>query len=412
MLRILFLTLMLALPAAAQEGPAPSTGTGGLLDPLVIDRSATGGAQTLDDILARQEALRVDDAARREAAGTVGAAPAPGSVLGSRGGASDTDIWRGVRYDAAAVTTTNRGPAATVLIQDGGMTWLAIRNGPLKFWGGLLLGGTLAALALFYVLRGRIMIHGEKTGRTVLRFAGIERFAHWLLAGSFLALAITGLLVLFGRVAVIPLIGHEAWTPMAVASKWVHNNVAWAFMVSLPLVFALWVVHNIPRLEDLRWLMRAGGLFGGPHVPARKFNAGQKGIFWAVILGGLALSVTGVSLLFPFELPVFAAASGWLAGLGLPLPATLAPQVDMQVAQLLHAVGGIGLTAIIMAHIYLGSVGMEGAYDAMGSGEVEEAWALEHHSIWAEEAIAERDGQAAASEPRSAARGPAATPAE
>ncbi|MEM7491281.1 MAG: formate dehydrogenase subunit gamma [Pseudomonadota bacterium] len=396
MLRTLLMMLAFAVPAAAQEAAAP---TGGPTDPLVIDRTATGGAPTLEDILARQEALRVEDSARR-ADVTGEAPPAPESELGTRGGASDSHLWRGVRFDDVDATASNRGPAATTLIQDGGMAWLQFRNGPLKVWGAWLLGGTVIVLGLFFLVRGRIRLHGERTGRTVTRFKAVERFGHWLLAGSFIALAVTGLLVLFGRVAIIPLLGHEAYAPIAVVSKWVHNNVAWAFMLALVLVFVMWVVHNLPRLEDLRWLMRGGGLFGGGHVPARKFNAGQKLIFWSVIIGGASLSASGVSLLFPFEFPMFAKTFDVINATGLPqatgygpLPVALSPQEEMQLAQAWHAIVAFGLTAIIFAHIYIGSVGMEGAYDAMGDGEVEETWALEHHSIWAEEAIAKRDGR-------------------
>lgn len=404
MLRTLLLILAFTVPAAAQETAtdAPAAPTGGLTDPLVIDRSATGGAPTLEDILARQEALRVDDTDRRADVVGDGVAPAPGTELGSRGAASDPHIWRGVRFDTADATTSNRGPAATTLIQEGGMVWLQFRNGPLKTWGAWFLGGTLLALALFYLVRGKIRLHGPPTGRTVTRFKAVERFGHWLLAGSFLALAVTGLVVLFGRIAVIPWLGHEAFAPIAVVSKWVHNNVSWAFMLALVLIFVMWVVHNIPKLEDLRWLMRGGGLFGGGHVPARKFNAGQKLIFWSVILGGVILSVTGVSLLFPFELPMYASLFELLNATGLPqatgygpLPVALSPQEDMQLAQIIHAVVAIGLIAVAFAHMYIGSVGMEGAYAAMGDGEVEERWAMEHHSIWAEEAIAHRDGRAA-----------------
>ncbi|MEM7644143.1 MAG: formate dehydrogenase subunit gamma [Pseudomonadota bacterium] len=401
MLRALLLMLALAVPAVAQEAAAPSTApdapTGGLTDPLVIDRSATGGAPTLEDILARQEALRIDDSARR-ADVTGGPAPEVGGELGARGGASDPHLWRGIRFDDTDATSANRGPAATTLIQDGGMVWLQFRNGPLKLWSAWFLGGTILALALFYLVRGRIRLHGAPTGRTVTRFKAVERFGHWLLAGSFLALAVTGLLVLFGRIAIIPLLGHEAFAPIAVASKWIHNNVSWAFMLALVLIFVMWVVHNIPRLEDLRWLLRGGGLFGGGHVPARKFNAGQKLIFWSVILGGVILSVTGVSLLFPFQLPMYAGLFDIVNATGLPqatgygpLPVTLSPQEDMQLAQIIHAVVAIGLIAVALAHMYIGSVGMEGAYAAMGDGEVEERWAMEHHSIWAEEAIADRD---------------------
>jgi formate dehydrogenase subunit gamma len=280
------------------------------------------------------------------------------------------------------------------------MWWLEVREGPLRTYGGYLLLGTLALLAIFFLIRGRIKIDGPKTGRTLLRFKTYERFGHWLTAGSFIALAVTGILVLFGRVAIIPFLGHEAWAPMAIASKWVHNNISWAFMLGIVMMLLMWTLQNIPNRDDLRWLMKGGGIFGGGHVPARKFNAGQKIIFWIVIIGGVSISASGLSLLFPFQIPMFAGTFEVLNGWGIPqaiglgeLQTTLSPQEDMQYAQLWHSIVAFGMTAVIFAHIYLGSVGMEGAYDAMGKGEVEEQWALEHHSIWAEEALAKRDGK-------------------
>jgi formate dehydrogenase subunit gamma len=401
MLRTLLLMIAFALPAMAQDA-AP---TGGADDPLIIDRSATGGATTLEEIMARQTAQaageeepNIDTTERQTQPGLPGAPTSDN--LGALGGASDPDLWRGVRFGNVDFDTQNRGPAATTLIQGGGMWWLEVREGPLRTYGGYLLLGTLALLAIFFLIRGRIKIDGPKTGRTLLRFKTYERFGHWLTAGSFIALAVTGILVLFGRVAIIPFLGHEAWAPMAIASKWVHNNISWAFMLGIVMMLLMWTLQNIPNRDDLRWLMKGGGIFGGGHVPARKFNAGQKIIFWIVIIGGVSISASGLSLLFPFQIPMFAGTFEVLNGWGIPqaiglgeLQTTLSPQEDMQYAQLWHSIVAFGMTAVIFAHIYLGSVGMEGAYDAMGKGEVEEQWALEHHSIWAEEALAKRDGK-------------------
>lgn len=401
MLRTLLLLIAFALPALAQD----AVPTGGSGDPLVIDRSETGGATTLEEIMARQNALRAGEAEPNidvsdRQANTGGPGGPTSDPLGALGGAAESDLWRGIRYDTIAMDTQNRGPAATTLIQGGGMWWLEFREGPLRSYGGYLLLGTLALLALFFLIRGRIRIEGEKTGRTLLRFKTYERFGHWLTAGSFIALALTGILVLFGRVAIIPLLGHEAWAPLAIASKWLHNNVAWAFMLGLVMMILMWTLQNIPNKDDLKWLAKGGGIFGGGHVPARKFNAGQKIIFWVVVIGGLSISASGVSLLFPFELPMFAGTFEVLNGWGLPqavglgeLPTALSPQEEMQYAQLWHGIVAFGMTAVIFAHIYLGSVGMEGAYDAMGKGEVEEQWALEHHSIWAKDVMAKRDNQ-------------------
>lgn len=306
--------------------------------------------------------------------------------LATRGTTSDAAIWSAIRTNTAEISTQVRGPATTVLVQDAGMAWLEFRRGPLLTWGGWLLIGTMAVLALFYLLRGRIRIEGHKTGLTIERFAFIERFGHWLMAGSFILLAVTGLLTLFGRLALIPLIGLEAWSPVATASKWVHNNVSWAFMAGLVMVFVMWVVHNIPKAVDLQWLAQGGGMFSRhSHPHAEKFNAGQKILFWLVILLGLSISVSGLSLLFPFDWHLFSHTFAWLNGtFSTDLPTNMPPQQEMMLTQIWHAITGFVFMAIILAHIYIGSVGMEGAFDAMGSGEVEVQWAREHHDLWYE----------------------------
>ena len=386
---MLALALPLLLPAAsaAQEKVVSEVG-----------RGATGGAQTLEDILARQRGERIDDSFRREATGDPDSAAAMAAQLGTLGGASDSEVFRALRYGSADVTVSARGPAAAVVIQDGGMRWLEFRRGPLAAYGGYLLVAMVAVLALYMLLRGRIRIEGARTGETILRFNAVERFGHWLLAGSFILLGVTGLITLFGRAALIPVLGKETFAAVALASKWVHNNAAWAFMLALAMVFVSWVVHNIPNRTDLTWLARGGGLFSRhSHPPARKFNAGQKIIFWVVILLGISISLSGLSLLFPFELPMFAATFEALNATGLPqavglgeLRTVLAPHEEMQYAQLWHTIVAFVFMAIIIAHIYLGSIGMEGAYDAMGSGEVEKQWAKEHHSLWYEEVTGEK----------------------
>ena len=386
-LRLLFVLVlgMAGLPAIAQDQPDANA-------PPAVDRRDTGGAQTLEDILRRQRGEEVDNSFRSEALGNPGGGAGISEQLGTLGGASDADLWRALRFDEADISSTSRGPGATVLVQDGGMAWLEFRRGPLLTYGGYLLLGTVGLLFLFYLIRGRIRIEGEKTGRTITRFSAIERFAHWLLAGSFILLGLTGLLSLAGRKFLIPAFGHEAFSTMAVASKWIHNNVSWAFMVGLVMVFAFWVIHNLPNRTDLVWFARGGGIIGHGHPPAKKFNAGQKLIFWSVIVLGASISVSGLSLLFPFELPMFSVTFEKLNAFGIPqalgfgvLDTDLAPHEEMQFAQLWHAIVSFVLMAIIIAHIYIGTIGMEGAFEAMGTGEVEEQWAREHHSLWVEE---------------------------
>lgn len=380
-LMALALLVVLAAPGAAQEAPAATT----------PDRSATGGAQTLEDILARQRGEQIDDTFRREA---TGGAPAAGldAPLGVLGGASDPELWRALRFNKADVTVTAGGEVGKVLVQPSGIEWYQFRNGPLVRYGLGLLGVTVVLLAVFYLLRGRIKLDYPRTGRTVVRFSFIERFAHWMLAGSFILLGITGIFVLVGRLYIAPYLGREVNSALLAASKWIHNNVAWAFMLALVMILVMWVRHNLPSRTDLVWLAQFGGIIGKKHPPAKKFNAGQKLIFWSVILLGASISASGLSLLFPFQLPLFAKTFATLNDLGIPellgrepLPTQLTPQAEMQLAQAWHAIVAFVLMAIILAHIYIGSIGMEGAFDAMGSGEVDEAWARQHHSLWLEE---------------------------
>lgn len=377
----LILTFMMTVAATAQEAAAPSS----------EDFQPRAGAPTLDDILARQRGEEVDMSWRLDQTGT--AAAGISEQLGTLGGASDSDVFLALRYGTADVTVSTNAPAAGVLIQDRGMWWWQFREGPLSTYGGYLLIGTLVFLLLFYLLRGKIMIDGAKTGRTMIRFTGFERFGHWLFAISFLVLGATGLLSLFGRTFLIPVFGKDAFATLALASKWVHNNVAWAFMLGLVIIIVNWTMHNIPNRHDLAWLAKGGGLFSkGVHPPAKKFNAGQKLIFWGCVILGLSISASGLSLLFPFEMPMFAKTFAILNSTGLPeilgmgvLPEQMAPHEEMQFAQLWHSIVAFVFMAMIFAHIYIGSIGMEGAFDAMGSGEVEEQWAKEHHSLWVEE---------------------------
>ncbi|WP_170784483.1 formate dehydrogenase subunit gamma [Ruegeria lacuscaerulensis] len=394
LIQFLLVSLFLTGAAWAQDAPESSA----------PDRSATGGATTLEDILARQRGEKVDNTYRSENTGQGNVEGLLGQ-FGTAGVASDSDVYRALRYGSADVTVSSQGPAASVLIQDGGMWWWAFRTGPLREYGTYIIAGMAAVILLFFLIRGKIRIDGEKTGRTVTRFNGFERFGHWLFAGSFLVLGFTGLLTLYGRDFLIPIFGKEGFATIAQGCKWLHNNLAWAFMLGLIIVTVNWIAHNIPNRTDLKWLAAGGGLFTkGSHPPAKKFNAGQKVIFWSCILLGVSISLSGLSLLFPFEMPLFAKtfqianATGLPQAMGLSLPVQMSPQEEMQYAQVWHVMIAYVFIAIIIAHIYLGSVGMEGAFDAMGTGEVEEQWAREHHSLWLEE-VQEKEASKATASP-------------
>lgn len=364
------------------------------------------GKQSLADILARQRGEEVPFGAQIPLP-IEEEAPPISSQLGTLGGASDADLWRDIRADTGtSMSASIRGPAPTVLMQESGIWWLDFRRGPLLTYGSAALAVTVVLLAIFYLIRGRIKIEHGRAGITIARFKFIERFGHWLIASSFILLALTGLISLAGRKLLIPVFGLEAYSAYATVGKWIHNNVAWAFILGLVMVFVMWIAHNLPDRTDINWILKGGGIFGKGHPPAKKFNTGQKLIFWAVIILGGSISISGLSLLFPFEITMFGPTFAKLNDMGVPqllgfgpIEASLTPQEEMQYAQLWHAIISFALMAVILAHIYIGTLGMEGAFEAMGSGDVDLQWAREHHSIWAEEVVADKSKPASGAQP-------------
>ncbi len=342
-----------------------------------------------------QESVRPPEG--QEAGGQQTGGQVPGGTLGNR---SDSELWRQIRQGGSG-TVAGGDPLAGVLIQSEGDNWRAIRNGPLSRYGVWAMLGMVVLLALFYTLRGRIRIENGPAGILIQRFNVIERIGHWLTAGTFIVLAITGLNLLYGRYFLPDIIGKEAFATITYWGKWGHNWIAYGFMAGLVIIFVMWVVHNIPNRHDVVWLLKGGGLFSkGSHPPSRKFNAGQKIIFWITVLGGLSLSLSGWALLDPFQYHMFGKTFAAINLLGFNLPTDLTLLQEQQLATLWHAAVSLVMISLILAHIYIGSVGMEGAFAAMGSGQVDLNWAKEHHNLWVEEMEDE-----AAAKGRSSAQG-------
>jgi formate dehydrogenase subunit gamma len=273
---------------------------------------------------------------------------------------------------------------AALLQQPQGRSYQYFHERLLPWLMGVIFLATIAGLALFFILRGRIVTEAPETGIKIRRFNVLERATHWMTATCFIVLALTGVNYVFGKRLLFPLIGPDAFAAVSQWSKFAHTAIAWPFMLGLLLMATLWVRGNLPARHDWRWLREFGGFTSGTRPPAGRFNAGQKLIFWSVVIFGLALSATGIIMLFPF----------WSLDIN-----------GMQWAQYLHASAAAVLIAIIMAHIYIGTLGMAGAYDAMGRGEVDLSWAREHHSLWAEEQQRRIAGPAPGA-------GPAGAPAE
>jgi formate dehydrogenase subunit gamma len=256
---------------------------------------------------------------------------------------------------------------ASVLIQPAGREWDYFHEVILHWLGAIVILGMLALLALAYLVMGRIRISSGRSGRKVHRFNGFERFSHWLTAVSFVLLGLTGLNITFGKLLLLPVIGPEAFSAFAQSAKYVHNFVSFSFVVGLVLIVALWIKDNIPRKVDIDWVKQGGGFIKSKHAPAGRFNAGEKLVFWFALGAGAAVIVSGYFLLFPFYLTNIA---------------------GMQIAQVVHAVVAVLFVAVILAHIYIGTLGMEGAFEAMGTGEVDLNWAKEHHDLWLEDQLA------------------------
>jgi formate dehydrogenase subunit gamma len=250
-----------------------------------------------------------------------------------------------------------------VLEQPAGRDWRHFHQVTLRWIGAIVILGMLAVLLLFYLIRGMVRIEAGRSGRTLVRFNAFERFVHWMTATCFIVLALTGLNVTFGKELLTPLLGPEAFASWSQWAKYAHNYLSFPFSIGVVLMFLLWIAWNFPSGTDVRWVKEGGGIVGNGHPPARRFNAGQKMIYWVVVLGGGAAAITGYLLMFPFYATDVA---------------------GMQTAQMVHGIVGMLFIAIMLAHIYIGTIGMQGAFEAMGKGEVDVNWARQHHSLWLE----------------------------
>ena len=306
----------------------------------------------------------------------------PSSVNPTASAVKEQDLLRQLNQVQGRITIPDQ--KAGILEQPAGRDWRRFHQITLRWIGAISIIGVLALLIVFYLWRGMVRIEGGRSGRTLVRFNGFERFIHWMTATCFIILAISGLNITFGKSLLLPLIGAEAFTGWSQWAKYAHNYLSFPFTIGVVVIFLMWIAGNIPNRTDVEWVKKKGGLVGNEHPPAYRFNAGQKMMYWIVVLGGVAVAVSGYLLMFPFY------------GTGIR---------GMQVAQIVHGVVAVLFVAAMLAHIYIGTIGMEGAFEAMGTGEVDLNWAKEHHRLWLEQ-------EAARTGPNESQRQPVATPAE
>ena len=335
----LLLALAVALPAAAQQKDAP--------------------APTSADAIKQQQKRAVEQ---------------PGN---------NADVWRNVQSGQPNYTSVS-GRETEILVQpharfpgQAGMTtageaWRKFRNGPIMFYGGWLVVLVCAVIAAIYFGKGPIKLHEKPSGRLIERFSLAERWAHWAVAITFCVLGVTGLIILFGKYVLLPMFGYTLFSWLGILSKNVHNFVAPVFILSLIPFIVIYVKDNLPERGDLAWLARGWRMFAGEHLPSGRFNAGEKVWFWVgVVLLSLVVSASGLILLFPnFE-------QGRLL---------------MQQANVIHAVAALLVIGLSLGHIYMGTIGVEGAYQNMRTGYTDATWGKEHHENWYNEVMKGRPG--------------------
>jgi len=296
---------------------------------------------------------------------------------------NNAPVWRDIKSGEKNYASTP-GREVEVLVQPparflgqsamvtAGEAWRQFRNGPVTFIGGWLVAGVALVILAFYFVFGPVKLHGKPTGRLVRRFSTVDQVVHWSGAISFCILGASGLIMLFGKHVLLPIIGYTLFGWLTALGKNLHNFIAPVFIVSIIAMIALYLRHNLPKLYDLNFLLNAWNVMArGKHVPSGKFNGGEKVWFWGgVVVLSVCVTWSGLILLFPnFD----------------------QSRAMMQDAWIVHAVAALLYIAISFGHMYLGTIGLEGSYQAMRSGYVDETWAKEHHEYWFHEVkLAER----------------------
>jgi formate dehydrogenase subunit gamma len=289
---------------------------------------------------------------------------------------NNAPMWRAVRDSGTQPGITSLpGAEMGVLVQpftqypgsrltSAGEAWRQVRNNWILPYGGSLLLIVAGAIGIFYWRKGALGGHAANTGRQIERFTPFERSAHWLNAIAFVSLAISGVVMAFGKFFLLPVLGLTLFGWLSYALKNIHNFVGPLFAVSLVVVFITFVRDNLPAKGDLTWVLKGGGLLSGKEVPSHRFNAGEKVVFWGGVFAlGLVVVISG--LVLNKLVPGFGDTRG-----------------QMQVANMVHGVATVLMMAMFLGHIYIGTIGMKDSYKAMRTGYVDEAWAKEHHEWW------------------------------
>jgi len=246
------------------------------------------------------------------------------------------DFWRQVRQGEAGYTTSH-SPEHGVLISKPGETWFILKEKWMSPAGAVAIFGSIAMVVLAYIAVGPLMLSKPRTGRKLNRWSRSDRALHWSMAFTFLTLAFSGLMLVYGKY----------FLKMLVLLKWWRKSIF--------------------NKVDMQWFIKLGGMVGkhkGTHPSAGFSNAGEKAIYWLLIVFGTFAAISGLVL----DFPIFGQT-----------------RRDMEWANLIHMFSALILICGFIFHIYIGLFGMEGALEGMVTGKVDETWAKEHHDLWYEE---------------------------
>jgi len=300
-------------------------------------------------------------------------------------------LWRDVRQRDQAVTGQSqvKGVDSGILINQRGEDWRQFRMHKLVPYSAYLLAAVVVALILYRLIRGQVKVEGGLSGKKILRFTFNQRTAHWLVAVLFILLGLTGLVMVYGRFVLIPLLGPEGFSWTAIIAKRIHDFTGPLFGIALVMMFLTFVKRNILKKVDWDWFLSGGGFLANKHVGSGYFNAGEKTWFWLAILGGSVIVVTGLVLDFPnFALS----------------------RETMEISHVLHTISAMIILAVSLGHIYMGTIGVEGAYESMATGYCDTNWAKAHHDHWYQDMISGKDPHANVEEIRQPQREQPAAP--
>jgi formate dehydrogenase subunit gamma len=367
--------------SSAPAGGGASTTTTPAAKPTLPDDPVPGATGGTGGGIQGQNIFEVKPEVKRDASSEPGYMQQNNAQRNAVQPGNNSPMWRSVQGGVEGYSSLpqTQDPEAGVLIQGpvqypgtrfvtAGEAWRQVRNSWIIPYGGALLLIVLAALAIFYFAKGPMgHADGRGGGARIERFTPFERAAHWANAIAFVILAISGIIMAFGKFFLLPIIGQTLFGYFTYLLKNLHNFVGPLFVVSLIIILLTFIKDTLPQKGDLNWLLRLGGMLGKSEAPSNRFNAGEKGMFW---IGNLLLGaiVIGSGLVLDKLIP----------NLGYE-------RQQMQLAHMIHAVAAMIMMAMLFAHIYMGTIGMRGAYRAMREGHVDEAWAKEHHAYWYED---------------------------